>query len=44
MVVELHSAILPNPLLVVSNAKLLAALVATLVEAGVATDPPTGAA
>jgi myo-inositol-1(or 4)-monophosphatase len=44
MVVELYSAILPNPLLVVGNAKLLAALVSTLVQAGVATNPPTSAA
>lgn len=38
-VVELQSAILPNPVLVVANAKLLQALVTVLVEAGAVTAP-----
>lgn len=38
-VVELQSPILPNPLLVVANARLLKALVTMLVEAGAATEP-----
>lgn len=38
-VVELQSPVLPNPLLVVANAKLLETLVLILVEAGAATDP-----
>jgi len=40
-VIELHSPTLPNPLLVVANAKLLERLVATLVRAGAATDSRT---
>ena len=37
-VIELHSPILPAPLLVVANAKLLKALVVMLIEVGAATD------
>jgi myo-inositol-1(or 4)-monophosphatase len=43
-VVELPSAILPNPLLVVANATLLEALVAILVEAGAAMNSRASAA
>jgi hypothetical protein len=38
-VVELQSTMLPNPLLVAANARLLQALVTVLVEAGAATGP-----
>lgn len=43
-VIELDSPTLPNPLLVVANAKLLEALVSRLVEAGAVLDPNAKAA
>jgi myo-inositol-1(or 4)-monophosphatase len=43
-VVELQSSVLPNPLLVAANAKLLDALVAALVEIGAAIEPRSSAA